>query len=354
MNEEKNIAALLDMMTHPAFSVSGGMVTHCNQSARQLFIEPGMPISNIVITCAPEYADFRDGCLYLMLDMDDQSVGATVRRVGEYDIFVTESTEEQTALQAMALSALQFRLPLSDIGSYLNRLSALKKLDPQAEDALHQISHRLVRLQRLVSNMSDAARFNQERKSQLACIDLGDYFLDLMQHISPLAATAGITLDYRGIGKKLYGNVDCEKLERAVYNMVSNAMKATPKGGTLCAQLTARGKKAYFSLTDPGNGVDDGVLSSIYSRFLRTPGLDRSQDGLGLGLALIRATAVAHGGTVLVDRPAGGGTRITLTLSLRPNDEGILRSEVLRPDYTGERDHGLFELSDVLSPDLFG
>lgn len=354
MKEEKNIAALLDMMTHPAFSVSGGIVAHCNQSARQLLIVPGMPISDILITCEPEYAEFQDGCMYLTLDMDDQSVGATVRRVGDYDIFVTESTEEQTALQAMSLSALQFRMPLSDIGSYLNRLSGLKELDSQAEDALHQIAHRLVRLQRLISNMSDAARFNQERKSQTSCIDLSDYFQDLMQHIAPLAATAGITLDYQGPHQKLYSAVDCEKLERAVYNMVSNAMKATPKGGTLRAQLTARGQKAYFSLIDPGNGVDDSVLSSIYSRFLRTPGLDRSEDGLGLGLALIRATAVVHGGTVLVDRPTGGGTRITLTLSIQSNIDGVFRSNILRPDYTGECDHALFELADVLSPELFG
>lgn len=354
MKEEKNMAALLDMMTHPAFSVSSGIVAHCNQSARQLLIEPGMSIANILVTCAPEYNAFRDGCLYLTLDMEDQSVGATVRRVGDFDIFVTESTEEQTALQAMSLSALQLRMPLSDMSSYLNHLTELKAISPQAENALHQISHRLVRLQRLVSNMSDAARFNQERKSQTACIDLADFFRELIQRISILAATAGITLNYQGLNQKLYSTVDCEKLERAVYNMVSNAMKVTPKGGTLHAKLSTLGQKAYFSLTDPGDGVDDSVLSSIYSRFLRTPGLDRSQDGLGLGLALIRATAVVHGGTVLVDCHTGGGTRITMTLSIHSSQDGILHSDVLRPDYTGERDHGLFELVDVLSPDLFG
>ena len=354
MKEEINVGALLDMMTHPAFSVSGGIVAHCNQSARQLLIQPGMPISDIVVTCAPEYAEFRSGCLYLTLDMADQSVGATVCRIADYDVFVTESTEDQISLQAMALSALQLRQPLSDISSYLNHLAPLKDLNPQAENALHQISHRLICLQRLVSNMSDASRFHQERKSQISCLDISDLFRDLTQRISALTDTAGIHLEYQGPAEKLYAMIDVEKVERAVYNMVSNAMKACSQGATLRAKLTARGQKACFSLTDPGEGVDKTVFNSVYSRFLRTPGLERSQDGLGLGLALIRSTAIVHGGTVLIDRPAGGGTRVTMTIALRQNEDSLLRSGILRPDYTGERDHGLFELADVLSPELFG
>lgn len=353
MNEEINMSSLLDMMTHPAFCVCGGIVKHCNQSARQLLIEPGMAVSSILITCAPEYAEFSAGCLYLTLDMADQTVGATVRKVGQYDVFVTESSEDQTVLQAMALSALQFRTGLSDIGSCLNRLSGLSD-DPRDQACLRQIDHRLVQLQRLVSNMSDAARFHTERKSQISCSDVCDIFNDLFLHATALAATAGVTLQYTGLPDKIYCLVDEEKLERSVYNMVSNAMKATPKGGTIHAKLSRRGKKLSLSLTDPGTGIDDAVLSSVYSRFLRTPGLERSQDGLGLGMALIRATAAVHGGTVLIDRPAGGGTRITMTLSLRQSSSETFRSEILRPDYTGERDHGLFELSDVLSANLFG
>jgi len=61
-----------------------------------------------------------------------------------------------------------------------------------------------------------------------------------------------------------------------------------------------------------------------------------------------------HGGTVLIDHPRGKGTRVTLTLALRQNTEGSLRSPALRVDYAGERDHGLIELADCLPAELYG
>ncbi len=75
--------------------------------------------------------------------------------------------------------------------------------------------------------------------------------------------------------------------------------------------------------------------------------------GIGLGLVLIRAAAALHGGTVLVDHPAGTGTRITMTLAIRPVTGKELRSPMLKVDYAGERDHGLLELADILPVTLY-
>ena len=71
-------------------------------------------------------------------------------------------------------------------------------------------------------------------------------------------------------------------------------------------------------------------------------------------MGLVRSAAAAHGGAVLIDQPAGCGTRVTLTLALRKNEPGMLRSPVMRVDYTGERDHALVELSDCLPAELYG
>ena len=95
------------------------------------------------------------------------------------------------------------------------------------------------------------------------------------------------------------------------------------------------------------------IKGSIHSRYLRQPGIEDSRFGIGLGMVLIRSTAALHGGTVLIDQPQGSGTRITMTLAIRQNTGGQLRSPMLRVDYSGERDHGLLELSESLPAFLY-
>ena len=107
------------------------------------------------------------------------------------------------------------------------------------------------------------------------------------------------------------------------------------------------------SETDSGSGIAQSVRSSVFSRYLRQPALEDSRYGIGLGMVLIRTAAAHHGGTVLIDQPEGAGTRITMTMSIRQSKQATLRSNVLRVDYAGERDHGLIELSECLPTELY-
>ena len=71
-------------------------------------------------------------------------------------------------------------------------------------------------------------------------------------------------------------------------------------------------------------------------------------------MVLVRTAAASHGGAVLIDQPDGGGARVTMTMAIRRNTSGTLRSPVLRVDYTGEQDHALVELADCLPASLYG
>ena len=95
------------------------------------------------------------------------------------------------------------------------------------------------------------------------------------------------------------------------------------------------------------------MRGNVFSGFLREPGIADGRFGIGLGMVLIRSTASAHGGTVLIDHPTDSGTRITMTLDIRRTAGNSLSSSILKVDYTGERDHGLIELSDVLPPEIY-
>ena len=70
-------------------------------------------------------------------------------------------------------------------------------------------------------------------------------------------------------------------------------------------------------------------------------------------MVLIRSAAATHGGSVLIDHPEGVGTRITMTLAIRQDTPGAVRSPLLRMDSAGERDHGLIELSQQLPAELY-
>ena len=81
--------------------------------------------------------------------------------------------------------------------------------------------------------------------------------------------------------------------------------------------------------------------------------MEEPNQGIGLGMVLIRSAAAAHGGTVLVRRMPDGGTSITMTLAIRKKTDSTLTSPILHMDYAGGFDHALMELADVLPPELY-
>ena len=119
------------------------------------------------------------------------------------------------------------------------------------------------------------------------------------------------------------------------------------------ARLTRYDNMLRFSIQDSGPGFARNLLGSAFSRYLRQPCIEEGRFGLGLGMVLVRSTAANHGGAVLIDQCEGGGARVTMTIAIRQDTSGMLRSPVLRVDYAGEQDHALVELSDSLPASLY-
>lgn len=346
MEDKIDFNRILELMPQPVFCVRDGQVLYPNHGARQLYIETGLPVAELLGDAMEDYARFEGSALYLQLSLPGVKVDACITRMDDLDIFVAE--REHTELQTMALAATQFRQPLSDA------LSILNMADTRIEPAyLGQLNRRLFQMQRLVFNMSDAARYTTENARYQICMNICGVVEELFEKIGALTERSGITLVRSCPREQIMTMLNEEKLERALYNMVSNAMKVTPAGGTIEAKLSWKGKRLYLSVRDYGAGIPEEILSSVFTRYLRQPGMDNGQEGLGLGMPLIRATAISHGGTVLIDYPEGGGTRVTMSLAIRKNPDSILRSNVLSFDYAGEQDHGLLELSDILPPELY-
>ena len=344
MEEKKEMPELLELMLRPGFCVKENTITAVNHAAGGLLLAPGMEILPLLLTGREEYEAFREGCLYLKLDLGGHSFGASVVKAEDCDIFVLDQESDDSQLRCLALAARELREPLTDLMIAADRIGA------DSED-MARLNRGLHRMLRLIGNMSDAGRTAVSSRQELR--NLTQFFAEVFEKAQTLASHTGISLIYQGPKQEVFALADGEQLERAVLNILSNALKFTPNGGSIDAKLTLQGRQLRLSITDSGSGIAENVRSSIFSRYLRQPGIEDSRHGLGLGMVLIRSAASNHGGTVLIDQPRGKGTRVTLTLALRQTGEGSLRSPVLRVDYAGEGDHGLIELADCLPLELY-
>ena len=353
MEQLESIAGMLDLMVRPAFCVIDGRIAAVNPGARCRLIETGTPIEDLLQTGREEYREFRNGCLYLTLDLNGHPTGASLSCHGAYRIFILEEDDHRPELNALALAARELREPLSGIMTATDRMFPAVSDDPSIRNQVARINKGLFQLLRVIGNMSDAARYLEPAEQLPEVRDITAVLGELFQKSTALTEQAGIRLTFQNLSKPVLTLADTEKLERAIYNILSNAIKFTPTGGTIEASLTQRGKLLYLTVQDSGPGVDPAIRSGIHSRYLRQPGIEDGRYGIGLGMVLIRAAAAAHGGSVLMEHPADSGTRITMTLEIRQNIAGALRSPLFRVDYAGERDHGLVELSDVLPATLY-
>ena len=344
MNSLKDLPGWLNRYSCPAFFVKENIITACNQSAEALLLMTGTDIRKLLMTGAEEYAGFTGGCLYLKLKLSPKGCGASVTRETDGDLFLLDQGPEEAELRSLALAARELRNPLSSLIIAAEALNHSLGEDPALLEQLARLNRRLHQMHRLINNMSDAGR--SDLLSPAGVHDFRRIIYDIFEKIQPQLEKTSVSLTYEGLSESVYGLANPGQLERAVLNIISNAMKFMPEGGTIHASLTRQKNMLHLSIQDSGDGIADNVLGSVFTRYQRQPGIEDSRYGIGLGMVLIRNAAADHGGTVLIDRPEGKGTRITMTIAIR-QDAPVLKTLVLSPSVDDSR-MVLTELSDSL------
>ena len=342
MEFQTDLPGWLNRYSCPAFFVKENIITFCNQVAESCLLSPGMDIRELLLTGDEEYAGFQGGCLYLKLKLSANGCGASVTRETEGDLFLLDQEPEDADLRSLALAARELRGPLSNLIIAADALKVLE--DPGLKDQLARLNRSLHQIHRLVNNMSDAGR-----SSLLTPAGIHDWnrlFHDIFEKIQIQLENTRITLTYEGLSEPAYGLANAGQMERAVLNIVSNAMKFLPEDGTIQATLTRNGNRLQLSIWDSGSGIAENVLGNVFTRYQRQPGIEDSRYGIGLGMVLIRSAAADHGGTVLIDRPDSGGTRITMTLAIR-QEAPVLKTPLISPLVEGSP-QVLTELSETL------
>jgi len=350
MDDLNTTIGMLDLLVSPAFAVKDGKICRMNSAAKSCLISEEAEITPLLATGKEEYPAFQDGCLYLTLRLGDSALGASVTKVDGYDIFVIEQDEDKSELQAMALAAQELRGPLSNVMTIANRLYPVTGTDsdPDLQEQVARINRGLYQMLRIIGNMSDAYRYCQDSAARKETQNICSLVSELFQACEPLIRQAQITVDISVPTEQIFCLVDTEKLERAINNMLSNAIKFASKGAHICASLVKKGHMLYLTVQDNGTGIAQDIRKNVYSRYLRPPGIEDGRYGIGLGMVLIRAAAFAHGGTVLIENPKDRGAKITMTMAIAQKNDSSVRSPLYRIDYAGEKNHPLIELSETL------
>lgn len=350
--EKYNDIGMLDLITRPAFCAAQGCVTRVSSRAAAFDITPGMKVSELLATGEEEYAAFTGGCLHLVLSVGKQKLSASVTRMDGFDVFCFEESEDSRELQAMALAARELRAPLDTIMLTARQLFPLTGLenDPAAREQAARLNRGLYQILRVINNMSDADQ--APTAARMETVNIPAVFREIISKAAAMVAHTGLELNYEGYPEAVHGLADRDCLERAVLNMLSNAIRFSPPGETIRAVLTRRGKKFYLTVENNGDPIPTDIRSDVFTRYQRGCSMEDTRFGLGLGLVLIRTAAAAHGGTVLVKSSRHTGTKVTMSLAIRQG-QGQVQSNIMKVDYTGGMDPCLIELSKCLPESLY-
>lgn len=351
MEEYQKEVQMLALMHRAALLVVQGKILYANPAASRFLLQPGMDFTPLLSTGQIEYPDFPNGCMHLTLHQDGFDFAATILRDAQKDIVLLEETGDASPLQALSLAALELRQPLAGASAIADRMFPAMAQNDQLQDYCDQLNRRMLQMQRIIGNMADCQDYGHADERAMEYVEISSFLEELLLGAADALQQAGFQLEWELPEQRIYTLAYPQKLERAVYNLLSNAAKFSPQGGIIRAQLRYSGERLSFSVTDQGPGVNHA--GDAFTRYLRQPGIEDPRYGLGLGMVLVRATAALHGGAVLLDQPEGWGARFTITMAIRRKKESQVQSPIMRIDYAGEKDHCLLELSDVLPAQLY-
>jgi two-component system heavy metal sensor histidine kinase CusS len=150
-------------------------------------------------------------------------------------------------------------------------------------------------------------------------VDVGELLTGVREYYEASAADGGVSLTTRFPDKPVVAELDRTLLQRAVGNLVSNALAHTPPGGAVVLGATADFSTIHIEVSDTGVGIPAEALPKVFDRFFRVDS-SRSQGsgGTGLGLAIVQSIAVVHGGKAEISSQPGQGTRVTLHVPAFP------------------------------------
>ncbi len=219
----------------------------------------------------------------------------------------------QSQKNFVADASHELRGPLTVIQGNLDLLRRNMSEEDRRE-SVRALEAETARMSRVVSDLLVLAELDSGQPERQEMVSLREMMLDAQGRARQLAGNRKIVM---GRQEELWTKGNADKLEQVLGNLVDNAIKYTPEGGTITLSLFRDGDWARLEVTDTGIGVSAEDLPHIFDRFYRTDkARSRASGGTGLGLAIVKGIAEHHGGRVTVVSEPGKGSTFTIWLKL--------------------------------------
>ena len=218
---------------------------------------------------------------------------------------------EQTRREFVSNVSHELRTPLSSINLMIETILSTENDDEALDMFLPRIKQEVDRMVQLVADLLDLSRAESGglrlRREQ---VDLGSVSANILKTFEQRAEQQGVALHFERESAHLDGDPD--RLAQVLINLIDNAMRHTPAGGSVTVEVFPAGNSATLVVRDTGVGIPYNDLPHIFERFYV---VDRSRargsTGTGLGLSIVKQIVEAHGGTIEADSEFGLGATFT-------------------------------------------
>ena len=218
-------------------------------------------------------------------------------------------TAFQYSRRFVADASHELRTPLTVLKGELEDLVRKNELSPSWRDRLGSALEEVDRLARIVENLFAISRLEAgEAAAEWVKVDLGQLASDTADQMSLLAEDKRIKMSCTGTAG-LWVQGDRARLKQVVVNLLDNAIKYTPEGGTVALTVSTQDGKAILEVADNGIGIPAQALPRLFERFFRVDDARaREQGGAGLGLSIVKSICAAHHGKVEASSAPGQGS----------------------------------------------
>lgn len=225
----------------------------------------------------------------------------------------------------------ELRTPLTFVKGYVDLLmdGEMGLLTQQQSETLEIVSTKADEITRLIEDIITLQRIDAGNL-QLEAISLSDFLKTAVASHQIVADTKGLTIAYHKPPTPALVTIDKDRISQVVDNLIGNAMKFSPDGGTISVRVEERNKDVLVTISDEGIGVPDDKQLKIFERFYQVDGSSRRRfGGTGIGLAIVKRIIDAHQGEIWVESEIDHGSTFYFTLPKALQEEPT----EIAPDY---------------------
>ena len=210
--------------------------------------------------------------------------------------------------------AHELRNPLATLQLRIDALS--DGLVPFNDDEANLLQGQVGLLARLIGDLrtlslADANRLSLKRLE----LNLNDLAKQVVRQARPKAEGVGVKLEFTPADEPALVDADPDRLTQVINNLLDNAFRVTPKGGSVAVQLFCTPTEVTLSVRDTGPGIPEDELGTVFERFVQGRRRDtKRESGSGLGLAIVQSLATLHGGRVQAGNSEAGGAQLEVAL----------------------------------------